>query len=207
MSVLTFLKFSTFRYSHHSKNSHHHSNQLKLVILKMNDTSCLSVTPDILNIHDIHDISLEIPRISIIIQIILILWFRKGVPFDVCLSVLTLVTFLTYLTFQTFLTFPTFHHFWNSHNHSNQLEFVFPIWYDICYDIPTIPEFWLFLKLLTFQTFPIYCHAKSWGPGLKNIQVIAFLLVLSKVWRSSSSKKRNSIPVDISTIFMFDNYK
>ena len=75
MSVLTFLKFLTFRYSHHSKNSRHHLNQFELVVPKMYDTLCLSVSHDI---HNIYGIPLEIlnipdiptiPGISINIQL------------------------------------------------------------------------------------------------------------------------------------------
>ena len=53
MSVLTFLKLTTFLTFHHSRNSHLNSNHLKLVVPKMYDTWCLSVSPDIPNIPDI----------------------------------------------------------------------------------------------------------------------------------------------------------
>ena len=90
----------------------------------------------------------------------LILRCRKNViTGTVCLSVLPFVTFSIFLTFQTFLTFPTFHHFWNSYNHSNQLELVFPKWYDT------------YLLWHSYHSWNSHHHSfkSAWGCGSKKV--------------------------------------
>ena len=135
MSVLIFLKFSTFQHSHHSWNCYHYSNQLELVVLKIYDTWCLSVSRDMPDIPDIPGIPI-IPEISIVIQISLRSWFRKGITLYVFPDIPEILSIpsipnipdipniptifeIPIHTFSTFHTFHTFRYSYHSYHYGH----------------------------------------------------------------------------------------